>query len=63
MVQFKGVWSTLPPQPKVSFFNVIICIYYVVIVVCTALHVLGFCLPTPSSSASLVAWGMWATDT
>ena len=27
-----------------------------------ALHVLGFSLPSTSSSTYLVAWGMWATD-
>ena len=29
----------------------------------TAFHVMGFCLPSTSSSANLVALGMWATDT
>ena len=40
---------------------------YIMLLLCadlfTALHVLGFCLPSTSSSVSLVAWGMWATDT
>ena len=47
-------------------YSYTVCIY-VYIMLCadlfTALHVLGFCLPSTSSSASLVAWGMWATDT